>query len=201
MGHAMIEALDSLTELARRNGDGRISLDDAIALARALGIKARLLCGTDRVRTERFIVLATSDPTPLVAVRRSSESNGDLLEHREQVDGDEWEYAFEEVTLRLTLWLELDRGAKSTVELVRLPVHEFSLLDEHGWRDDWADLLAEPRVWVATFVTGLVRVLGVADEEMSAIDLKTEESRKDAARHAGELLLRSVGAIIADGPS
>lgn len=189
------EALDSLVELARRRGEGLIPLGDAVALARALGIRTRLLCGTDRVKVERFVVLSTSDPSPLVALRRSGERNGELLERREQVDEDEWEYAAEEETLRLALWLELDGGARPTVERMRLASHEFALLDEHGWRDDWADLLAEPRAWVATLLTGVGRVLGVIEAEVDAIDLSTSESRSAAALRAGELLRRDAATI------
>jgi hypothetical protein len=115
------------------------------------------------------------------------------------VDGDEWEYAAEEETLRVALWLELDGGARPTVERVRLASHEFSLLEEHGWRDDWADLLAEPRAWLATLLTGFGRVLEVIDAELDAIDLPTPESRRDAARHAGELLQRNAATINRDG--
>ena len=65
--HATREVIESLVKLAQRRGDGRVSLGDAIVLARALGIRARLLCGTDCLRVKRFVALTTSDPTPIPA--------------------------------------------------------------------------------------------------------------------------------------
>jgi hypothetical protein len=191
--HDTREDLAWLAELVKR-GDGRMSLTDAIALARALGVRARLLSGTDRRRVERFVVLGTSDPAPTVVVRRAGERCGELLERRQEVGADEWEYPAVEEVLQPTLWLELTGGDPERVERVRLAAHEFALLDAHGWREDWADLLAEPGVWVATFLTGLARVYRLGEVALHEVDLTSSESRKEAARRAGEMLQRNFGA-------
>lgn len=183
------EALDSVAELVRR-GDGRISLTDAIAFARSLGVDARLLSGTDRVRVERFVVLGTSDPAPMGTLRRAGERGSELLEKRQEVDAEEWEYAAVEDVLQPTLWLELTGGTPERTERVRLAAHEFALLDAHGWREEWADLLAEPRVWVATLLAGLARVFRLDEAGLDEVDLMSRESRQKAARWAGELLRR-----------
>lgn len=187
------EVLGSLAELVR-HGDGRISLTDAIAFARSLGADARLLVGTDRVRVQRFVVLGTSDPAPMVALRRAGERGGELLEKREEVHADEWEYAALEEVLQPTLWLELTGGTPEGTERVRLAPHELALLDAHGWREDWVDLLAEPRVWVATLLAGLARVFGPDEARGDELDLTSSDSRKKEVRRAADLLKRRLQA-------
>lgn len=183
------EALGAVEELVQR-GDGRISLTDAITFARSLGVAARLLSGTDRVRLERFVVLGTCDPAPMVALCRAGGRGGDLLEKRQEVGADEWEYIAVEEVLQPTLWLELTGGIPDCTERVRLVVQELALLDAHGWREDWAELLAEPRVWVATLLVGLARVFRLDEAGLDEVDMASSESRQKAAREAGELLRR-----------
>ncbi len=185
------KALDTVAELVQR-GDGRISLTDAITLARSLGVDTRLLSGTDRVRVERFVVLGTSDPAPVVALRR--ERGGELLEKRQEVDAEEWEYSAVEEVLQPTLWLELTGGIPERTERVRLAAHEFALLEAHGWREDWADLLAEPRVWVATLLAGLARAFRLDEAGLDEVDLASTNSRMKVARRSGELLQRKLKA-------
>jgi hypothetical protein len=187
------EALDAVEELVQR-GDGRMSLTDAITLARSLGVAARLLSGTDRVRVEHFVILGTSDPAPMVVLRRAGERGGELLEKRQEVDADEWEYVAVEEVLQPTLWLKLTGGIPERTERVRLAAHEFALLDAHGWREDWADLLAEPRVWVATLLAGLARVFRLDVPGLDEADMASARSRKSVARRAGELLQRKLRA-------
>lgn len=188
------EALDAVAELVRR-GEGRISLTDAITFARSLDVGARLLAGTNRVRVERFVVLGTSDPAPMVALRRAGERGGELLERRQELDAEEWEYAAVDEVLQPTLWLELIGGSPQRTERVRMAAHEFALFDAHGWREDWAELLAEPRVWVAALLTGLARVYRLGEAAHHEVDVRSSESREKAARRAGKLLQRKFGVI------